>query len=542
MKRGKNRTKQLILLLLSIEVLIVVAGLAYIQLRPMVVEAVTMEAGTKMVDIEDFLLKKNPKGTYLTDINTLDLRNPGVYKVRIKVGNRVLTSSLEVIDTVAPTALAVNQMVLKDEVLEAKAFVKDLSDSTEVTVMYKSIPDFSVIGDQEVTVVLMDTSNNKTELTAVLTVFDIKNSVTIEAGSIMDITVADFVENDKYTVAFETDITKLDISKPATYDVLINVDGRTLTSKIDVVDTTAPKAEITNKTIWNDETPPAIIFINDIDDVSAVSVTYQEIPVYTLLGDQEVTIVLEDESGNKTTKKAILTVKADTEAPVIWGVADQLVYIGDTISYKRGSSVKDNRDEAVSLQVDSSTVNLKKAGIYQVLYTATDMAGNIATKSVNITVKQFIISEDIVNQMSDEILAKIVTNTMTKREKALEIYRWVKNHVGYTGHSDKSDWLMEAYRGIKTGRGDCFTFYAVSQALLTRAGIDNMRVTRIGGKTQHFWNLINCDNGWYHFDTCPHKDHLESFMLTDAEVEDYTLVRGNNYYTFDKTLYPATPK
>ena len=74
---------------------------------------------------------------------------------------------------------------------------------------------------------------------------------------------------------------------------------------------------------------------------------------------------------------------------------------------------------------------------------------------------------------------------MTQRV-AWEIYRWIKGHVSYVGTSDKSDWKKEAYRGIVNGVGDCFTYYAVSEALLTRAGIDNMLVTRVGGRTQHF--------------------------------------------------------
>ena len=69
-----------------------------------------------------------------------------------------------------------------------------------------------------------------------------------------------------------------------------------------------------------------------------------------------------------------------------------------------------------------------------------------------------------------------------------------------------------------------------------------MDITRVGGRTQHFWNLVNYGEGWYHFDACPHKDHLESFMLTDKEVDEYTEKRGNNYYTFDKSLYPRTPE
>ena len=142
----------------------------------------------------------------------------------------------------------------------------------------------------------------------------------------------------------------------------------------------------------------------------------------------------------------------------------------------------------------------------------------------------------------DPILDKITEEGMTKRELAYEIYKWVKANVGYSGSSDKSDWRKEAYRGIVNGVGDCFTYYAVSEAFLTRAGIDNMRVTRVGGRTQHFWNLINCGDGWYHFDTCPNKDKMPTFMLTDAEVEEYTKKRGNNYYNFDKSLYPRTPE
>ena len=70
-------------------------------------------------------------------------------------------------------------------------------------------------------------------------------------------------------------------------------------------------------------------------------------------------------------------------------------------------------------------------------------------------------------------------------------------------HSDKSDWKTGAYTGLTAGRGDCFTYYAVSRALLTALGIDNLAVERVGGETRHFWNLVNCGDGWYHFDACP---------------------------------------
>ena len=109
------------------------------------------------------------------------------------------------------------------------------------------------------------------------------------------------------------------------------------------------------------------------------------------------------------------------------------------------------------------------------------------------------ITEAALSQLCDGVLAEIVEADMSKRETAYAIYRWIKNNIGYSGDSDKSDWVAEAYRGITEGFGDCFTYYATAQALLTRAGIDNMRVTRVGGRTKHYWNLVNWRRGLVSF-------------------------------------------
>lgn len=542
MKRVKTRTKHIVLVILSVEIIFVVAVLAYIQLRPVVVKAVILEAGAQMVDVEEFLRYKSHEGDYITDISTLNLNEPGIYPVKLRVGNAIHTSSLQVIDTISPTATIVNPIVLKGEPIEATSFVKDVIDATNVNIIFKEEPDVTLPGIYEVTILMGDTSDNWTELQVNVTVLDVNSSVNIEAKARMNITIDDYVDTNKYDAVLETDLTTLDISRPTSYDVQINMEGKLVTSKLEVIDTTAPTATISNQEIWNDGTIQASSFVTNIIDVSNVSVYFNEAPNFILVGEQSITIVLEDESGNKTEQKALLTVKEDTEAPTFNGVKDKTVYIGDTVSYKKNVTITDNKDLDVEFQVDSSNVNLTKVGTYQVTYTATDAAGNIGTKNITITVKEFLISEEDLNELADSILDRIITDRMTQKEQAYEIFLYVKSHIGYTGHSDKSDWMMEAYRGITNGFGDCFTYYAVSEALLSRVGIDNMRVTRVGGETQHFWNLINCGDGWYHFDSCPHKDHLDSFMLTDAEVEEYTEIRGKNYYNFDQSLYPATPE
>jgi len=541
MKRKKGRTKQIILLVLIVEVLLIIFMLCYIQFRSKVVKVVTIEAGPPLTSAELFLRDKNIQDSTLMNMNSLDFNNPGSYEVQIKVGNKMYTSTLKIVDTVPPSATVVNQLILKDAIIEAKDFVSDISDSTAVTVSYKETPDFSKYEDQEVTVVLEDTSNNKKELKATLTVLDINSTVTIEAGSLMDITIADFVNNDKYNVSFETDLQKLDISKPTIHEIVLNVDGKTAKANIQVIDTTAPTATMGNLEIWKGESPQAISFVTNIVDVTSVKASYIGTPDFTLLGEQAVNIIIEDESGNKAELTALIIVKEDTQAPVIAGVVDRIVNIGKTVSYKSGVSVTDNKDELIDFKVDSSQVNLREVGSYQVTYTATDTSGNKATVTATIDVTDSGISEEEVAKMSQDILDEIMTEDMTKVEIAWEIYQWTKGHISYTGSSDKSDWVAEAYRGIKNGVGDCFTYFAVAQALLNQADIDNIGVTRVGGETHHYWSLIDCGDGWYHFDSCPNKDHKKTFMMTDAEVEEYTQMRGNNYYTFDKTLYPPTP-
>ena len=541
-KRRKGRRKQVIFLLLSVELLLIVGGLAYFQLRPVVAEAVTVEAGEQEVDVHKFLLNDKKEGSFLTDIKTLNTSIPGIYEVKIQVGDRVHTSRLEIVDTIPPTASVADQLALRGEVVDPNSFVVEMSDATQVKVSFEELPDTSIPGEQTVTIILEDSGKNKIQKQAKLTVLDIKSTVSIEAGSVMNITVADFMNSDKYEAAFVTDIRTLDTSKPTTHQIELNVNGKTVTGFIDVVDTTAPKGTVNNQQVWIGEEVVAETFIGDIDDVSDVTVAYKTAPDFNKLGEQKLTLVLTDSAGNSTDLPATMTIVKDTIAPEFQGVSDKTVFIGDSVSYKKGVSVTDNKDKDLKFSVDNSKVNLKKEGTYSVIYTTEDTAGNKTNKTIKVVVKKFIVTDDMVNKLCDEVLKKITKSSMTKREQAYEIYRWIKRSISYSGDSDKSDWLAEAYRGMTNKNGDCFTYFAVAQAMLTRVGIDNMEVNRVGGRTRHYWNLINCGDGWYHFDSCPNKDHMESFMLTDKQVEAYTKKRGNNYYNFDKSLYPATPE
>lgn len=146
------------------------------------------------------------------------------------------------------------------------------------------------------------------------------------------------------------------------------------------------------------------------------------------------------------------------------------------------------------------------------------------------------------DQMVADVLDAVIQDDMTPMEQARAVFDYVHNNIRYIGSSDKSDWMNGAYIGLSTGRGDCFTYYAVSRALLTALEIDNLEVQRIeGAKSRHYWNLVNCGDGWYHFDACPRSLKMPSFlsfMVTDEQVAAFTAMAGRNYYDFDDTLLP----
>ncbi len=537
-----RRIKKIIIPIFSAGMLMLLIGVTCFWNRSAVVDAVTLEAGDKGISVEDFLKEKDREGSFVTDIGSLDTNVLGSHEIKIMVGSKIHTSLLEVVDTKAPIFTATDQLALRGEEVDPNIFVTEVSDATEVNIFFEKPVDTSAPGEQEVSIICEDGGKNRTARKAKLTVLDIRNKVTMEAGSEMKIAPEDFVKDSGYKISFVTDLWTLDTSKPAVYPVELEVNKKLVTAKIEVVDTTPPRAAIKKQQVWKGEKIDAKAFLDRVEDVSEVSAAYKTAPDFNKPGKQDIMLVLTDSSGNVTELPAAVTVQEDTEPPVILGAADKLVYIGDSVSYRKGITVSDNKDKDLSFEVDNSKVNLKREGTYEVTYSAADTSGNRATKKIEVKVEKFVVSEDMLNELCDKVLDKVTKSSMTKREAAYAIYKWIKQKIDYSGDSDKSDWMAEAYRGMTNGSGDCFTYFAVAKALLTRTGIDNMEVNRVGGKTRHYWNLINCGEGWYHFDSCPTRDKHEGFMMTDKQVEDYTVMRGNNYYTFDHSLYPATPE
>ena len=255
--------------------------------------------------------------------------------------------------------------------------------------------------------------------------------------------------------------------------------------------------------------------------------------------------------GATTVESGSVQIQAgDTLAPQIQGIGEILAYEGDAVSYRKGIIVTDDCDPAPELTVDTSQVDLSRAGSYTVTYLARDAAGNTSAETATVTVlpKEAGYADlETIYASADAALGVIITGDMDVREQVEAIYRWSRKSCRYSGHSDRGDWRQTAYTMLTTGTGDCYGFFAVTKLLFERLGIPNIDVVKVKNSeddSEHFWSLVSVDGGnsWYHFDATPRLGQTEDFCLvTDAQLDAYS--RNNRgSHNRDTSLYPATPE
>lgn len=198
-------------------------------------------------------------------------------------------------------------------------------------------------------------------------------------------------------------------------------------------------------------------------------------------------------------------------------------------------SAEDERDKNVSITVDQSAVNWKKAGKYKVWFTACDQAGNTAKTWMKIQV----LLPGEAEELADDVLADIIKEKWSDERKARAIYKFVRDNVSYVDRDRHVNWRQVGINGILYGSGDCFTFYSVSRLLLTRARIPNVMVKRNPSQPnhRHWWNLAYVEDGWYHFDSTPTRTGQKLCLITDKQAK-----KLGAYLKFDKSLYPTRSK
>ena len=236
----------------------------------------------------------------------------------------------------------------------------------------------------------------------------------------------------------------------------------------------------------------------------------------------------------------------DKIPPQIIGARNITVYLGEAVAYRKNITVKDNSgNENISLEIDSSNVNLSTPGTYAVTYIARDKSGNECKESIFVTVIEPQVSLEELNAKIDSVIALIICDDMSNEDQIRAVYEYVQSHMSYVSDSDKSDWRAEAYRSLfVSGSGDCFSFFAASKAFFERLEIDSLDVQRTPGLVEqtHYWSIVNIGNTtnslWYYYDSCPLRSEYNhnGCLLTEVQIEAYNKVR-EYFYAYDRNLY-----
>ena len=428
------------------------------------------------------------------------------------------------------------------EVIQPQELVTGL-DGTGITVSFIKEPTLEVVGQQNVEL-LFTMDGAECTRTVTLTRFQMMTEISTKLNSGYIPNIRDYIPNRNINAGFKGDSpASIPEDSCGSHALLIECDGREYPVTYLVTEDIPPEAVGVTVTTEAGSVPTPESLVDKIVDHTDVTVAYVQTPQLTMLGTHEVDLVLTDAFGNSSQVTATVEVIPAENGPGFTGLEELHIQVGGTISYKAGVSATDPQDGELTFTVDPGTVDNKTVGTYTAYYTATDSDGNSLTVPRTIVIQDEVVAA--VEQKALAVLNKIITDKMTRDEKIYKVYYYSRHNVLFVGSSDKRSIAHAAYEGFTTGRGDCYTYYAMNVIMLDLLGIENLEVARVGGSSNHWWNLVLHEDGkYYHVDSCPKAICLDGqnyAKLTDSDLDKYTnnkqvAAHRPNYYTYDKTL------
>ena len=491
-----------------------------------VVDAISCEAGAPVPEMEAFLLD-GVTAECKTVLTESMLHHVGTYPVRFLLKNgQTAETRLIVSDTTPPAGESTFLWVKPDEPFSPEMLVDGAFDETPLTFAFVNEPDRTLMHAQSVTVRMTDEGGNVTDVVSTLAISHIA-PITVEAST--EPLGADVFADSGEVVLNEPFVP----DTPGLYTLSVTTGGEADYALITVIDTTAPVVEKRADAVLYTLHPVAADAVFAAADLSPVSVEWITEPDWETVGEQTVRVKATDRYGNSAECEDTIALQEDTEPPVLYGVVNRTAYVGEPIAYLAEVYAEDKVDGRTKVLVRSE-VQPDQEGSYDVVFIAEDVSGNHTTAKCKYKLVNATVSEEEVRALAQDVLAKILTDDMVTAEKLKAVFKYVRGHVSYVGKSDKTDWRKEAVRGIQTGKGDCFTFYAVTRALLDELGVEYMSVTRKGSSTRHYWVIVNIGTGWYHFDpTIAPRHRHQCFMWTNrqCQVKSY-------FWRYEKANYP----
>lgn len=266
-----------------------------------------------------------------------------------------------------------------------------------------------------------------------------KSSITIELGNEDAIKVSDFMDLSKDELKSAKLNTKdVNFFKEGNYKATISYKDKDYDIKVKVKDTVAPKITVSDNIVVQTNNP---LHMSDIitevtelsgnidasfkdkpksestDNTESVSATentesgsssviavggcnlkHNDEITYTKSGDYDNTITVTEDAGNTSDIDIKISV---IDAPVINGISDKTVTVGDAVDYLSGVSAVDGKgtDITGNIEVDSSKVDINTPGTYQITYKVTDSYGFSTGANCNVVVNEK--KEEVADNTSD---------------------------------------------------------------------------------------------------------------------------------------------
>ena len=474
------------------------------------VDRVALEAGAPVPTVDPFLTE-GFHGELLDAITDEMMRTPGEYVLRVRCpeNGRVFPTVLEIRDTVAPAGTGQLLVLAPGEDAAPEAYLSGVTDETDLTYAFAVAPDPNSREIQDILIRVTDAGGNAADVPA-QALYSSLGRVTVEAKN-GPLTGADLYRPEAEPEGFTANV-------PGTYPVRVRLADETEIAMVTVADTVAPVLTLKAGPFYtrHEYAPEELV---DAEDVTGVALTFVQAPDPESDQPQTVVIRAVDASGNDDTVSFALTLAVDRTSPVLYGVVNRTGYVNEPIAYLAEAYAEDDVDGRVDVTVESEVI-LSRKGKYTVTYTAADRSGNTSVKTCTYTLVEPTVTDEQVHQMARSILDQIITPDMVTAEKLKAVFDYVRGRVHYTGSSNKNDWRQEAVRGYEDRRGDCFTVYSLTRALLDELQVSYMSVTRKSSASRHYWVIVNIGTGWYHYDPLVTSVHRHRcFMWTNQQCK-----------------------
>lgn len=482
----------------------------------------TLELGNPLPETDAFLNEdaSSKEAKLLTKREDIKVDEVGTQTLTFRYGRKKQTVTLTVQDTTAPDAIMQEVTADIGTVLNPQDFVCEILDQSPVTVDFVRTPQVPEgYGEENVLIRLTDAWGNSSVKKSKVFYCWIRKSVTVELGTVVK--KSDLLlnqEKDGHLVD-QAQIDRINAGGVGTYTVTSTSGNEHRECTVVVVDTTPPTLKLKVISLYLGGTASVQSFVETAEDNSGkVHLSFVTTPDFNKVGTQRVGIEAQDSSGNCTGGEVTLTIMRDTTPPGFSGMDEIKVNKNQVPNYTVGVSAYDANDGYVSYTYNERSVNLSKAGIYYVVYTAKDKMGNTATYRRKVTVNHD--SSD-----TSSLVTSIASELSSDPEEIRDYVRW---YIAYSSDWGGSD---PVWYGFQNRKGNCYVHALCLQALLTEKGYTTQLIWVTD--RSHYWLIIWLNGTWYHIDATPSSKHGKYSLMSDAQR--YETLSGRDW---DRAQWP----